>query len=426
MPFRTGGGGGGFTGDTNMATFIDQVVEPFLTDSKALGGLGWIQQTPSRGKGTTPDFEFLFSRGSVGSEAPPYLFLQTAAKTLWAMTGDGVDTSQEAYDQPNNPMNYPGFRGQTPTDPGPGDPATNYGTQNFACMGLSTVVGAYDNYWLFGGPTGEYCHIVIKVGAREYRHFHTGLLSPLHPDFPANAHYLTAHRWSGLAPDSPRINSDPPVSQEHQPYYVGHTCPFRNHHNNNTVGNFGDIRSSGLIVHVPGGYGSENYNWWLATGEDITSSGGGGSPASISGRAKNAAGNFAGDAAITKTIGTINSTDDAVAIGCMHSGYHDNSLGTVAFAAEPTFTTDGVSLIPINLSLHSDFQTDLRYGPVAQIPDVYRVNMKTLDAEQEILVGSETYVVFPVINKDSGNTVAGEGYSGYEGLAYRKITAIAT
>jgi hypothetical protein len=60
------------------------------------------------------------------------------------------------------------------------------------------------------------------------------------------------------------------------------------------------------------------------------------------------------------------------------------------------------------------------------VPDVFRVNMKSLDAEQEITVGSDTYTVFPLINNDANNTLSNEGYSGYEGLAYRKITANAT
>jgi hypothetical protein len=107
------------------------------------------------------------------------------------------------------------------------------------------------------------------------------------------------------------------------------------------------------------------------------------------------------------------------------SGY-DKSLGTSLFACEPTFTTDGVALVPIIVLMHSDFESALRWAPVAQVPDVYRVNMKSLDAEQEITIGSDTYTVFPLMNNDANNTVANEGYSGYEGLAYKKITANAT
>ena len=64
-----------------------------------------------------------------------------------------------------------------------------------------------------------------------------------------------------------------------------------------------------------------------------------------------------------------------------------------------------------------------RIAPVAQVPDLFRVNMSSLDPEQEISIGSDTYVVFPMTNKDSQNTLDNEGYTGFEGLAYKKITA---
>ncbi len=424
MPFRTGGGGG-FVGNLNTAEFIDQVFETFLTDAKAAGGLGWISQVPTRGKGTTPDFEFLFHRGSVGTPAPPYLFGQTAAKTWYAFTGNGVDTAQESFDQPGNPMNYPGFRGQTPTDPAPGDPGLGHGSSSWACWGWNNCLGPYDDYWLFGGPTGEYCHMVLKVSAREYRHFHVGLLTPLHPDFPADAHYVTAHRWAYKDPDQPGTGTNT-NQQQHQPYHRKHTYPFRNHALNSTIGEFGDIRSAPAIFHVPGGYGSDAYEWWLPTGLEVTSTGGSGLPTSPSGRAKNGSGNTNGDAPIQKPIGDVNNVDDSVAIGCAQLSSSSAGLGEILKACRATFTTDGVSLIPITLSLFSDFESANRWGPVAQVPDVYRVSMETFAPEQEILIGGEPYVVFPAINKDSGNTLANEGYSGYEGLAYRKITANAT
>jgi hypothetical protein len=82
--------------------------------------------------------------------------------------------------------------------------------------------------------------------------------------------------------------------------------------------------------------------------------------------------------------------------------------------------------MPIYTLLCSDFASDIRWAPVGQVPDVFRVNMRNLTPEQEISVGSDIYTVFPMINKDSANTLANEGYSGYEGLAYKKITANAT
>lgn len=415
MPYRSATGG--FTGNSNVATFMDQVVVPFMTDAKASGGLGWISQTPSRGKGTTPNFEFILSRGGVGTEAAPFFMCQTTAKTLFMYSGDGVNVNQESFDQPGNPMNCPD------ADP-PGDPGTTFGL--LKCLAMTTMVGSYDSYWVFGGPTGEYCHVVLKVGARQYRHFHIGILDRFNTDLPADTFYITNHRWAHLGPDNLNSQYSPTYSAtsnyEHRPYYANfHILPFRNNTSTNTSftgGYHGDLRSKGMWLHVPGGYGTLGYEWWLSVGVD----GIGG----VSGRVRATLGNQGNPTAVTKPVGDVNNGSDAVSFGAMTVGGYDSALGTVPWACEPTFTTDGIALVPITVLLPSDFESDIRWAPVGQVPDVFRVNMKSLDAEQEITIGSDTYTVFPLINNDANNTVDGEGYSGYEGLAYKKITANAT
>lgn len=415
MPFRTAVSP--FTGDDDAADFLNDVIESFLTDAKGSGGLGWIAQNPDSGAGgggSHPNFQRLYSRGSVGTEAAPFWFFQTTAKTLFIFSGDGVNTAQEPYDQPGNPMNQP-------VDASFGDPSGRF--NNVRCLLLSTLVGPYSEYWLFGGPTGEYCHVVLKVGTRQYRHFHVGILSRLHTDLPADTFYLTNHNWGYLGPDNLQgtFNSTGNSNnREHQPYNRNHTLPFRNNDESNT-GFGGDVRSCGMWLHVPGGYGTLAYEWWLMTGvEGVPDNGGN------VGRARNSVGNQSNATAITKTVGDVNNANDAVSFGSGWVGGYDKALGTLPFAMEPTFTTDGVALMPIYTMLCSDFESAIRWAPVGFIPDVYRVNMSSLDAEEEITIGSDTYQVFPMINKDSANTQDNEGYSGFEGLAYRKITANAT
>ena len=418
MPYRSSTGG--FTGNANMATFIDQVVVTFMTDAKVSGGLGWISQAPSRGKGSTPNFEFIVSRGGIGTEAAPFWMCQTTAKSLFIYSGNDVNTAQESFDQPGNPINGPG------ADPVV-DPTTTFALEK--CLLLSTVVGSYDSYWVFGGTTGEYCHVVLKVGAREYRHFHVGLLDPFDADFPTDAFYMTNHRWMHLGPDNLNGSSQPAYSAtlnyEHRPYHKNHILPFSNNSDSNTGfsgGYHGDIRSCGMWVHAVG-YGSEGYDWWMMTGAMNTPDVGDGGTI---GRARGSSGNFDTVAALTKPVGDVNNTADAVSFGSgWVSGYNDG-LGGIPFVCEPTFTTDGIPLMPIIVCLPSDFESAIRWAPVAQVPDVFRVNMKSLDAEEEITIGSDTYTVFPLMNNDANNTIDGEGYSGYDGLAYKKITADAT
>ena len=178
----------------------------------------------------------------------------------------------------------------------------------------------------------------------------------------------------------------------------------------------------GSYHYVPG-YGSLAFDWWFPTGQRELPVGESGS---VLGRARNSAGNFNNVSAIVKDLGDVNAGSDTLSFGSAWITGYDESLGTIPFACEPSFTSDGIAFQPIVLLLPSDFASNIRWAPVARVPDVFRVNMKSLDAEQEITVGSDTYTVFPMINKDSANTLENEGYSGYEGLAYKKITANAT
>jgi hypothetical protein len=433
MPYRSTTGG--FTGNGNMGDFIDQVVSPFLTDAKGAGGLGWISQigdlaSPARVKGSSPDFEFMFSRGTVGAEAPPYWFCQTASKTLFIYSGNGVDRTQESFDQPGNPVNEP------LADP-PVNLPTNGVSNSLRCLAMTTMPGPYDSYWVFGGETAEYLHVVVKVAARQYRHFHVGMLTPFDTSLDPDTFYVTNQRWSYLDPDNLEpglFATSNTTNAEHQPYF-NHVNPFSNSSGNNNLAGANDGRSVGMWLYSPN-YGTQGYDWWMMTGNGGAGGPfGGGTGPDVEGEwyNYNQPASVSSTERFTKTsVGDVNMNTDAespqtdIRIGCGFVAGNNDCLGTTPWACDPTFTTDGVALVPIIVGLHSDFASALRWGPVGQVPDVFRVNMKSLDAEQEITIGSDTYIVFPLINKDANNTVAGEGYSGYEGLAYRKITANAT
>ena len=426
MPYRSETGG--FTGNGNMGDFIDQIVETFLTDTFAAGGLEWISQvttgSPTRGKGSSPDFEFLFSRGTVGSELPPFWFMQTNSRTLRIYSGNDVNVAFPSFDQPGNPVNEP--------DADPPSDITSGSMRAQRCLAVTSALGPYDAYWVFGGLSAEYCHVVLKVGARQYRHFHIGMLTPFDTELHADTFYVTNHRWSWLGPDNlgSTTSETDTDSKEHQPYGA-HITPFGNQNGENTAIGV-DGRSQGMWLYSPA-YGTEAYDWWFMTGDPINSApSGGGGGAAVLGLWQNTSqpGNVRSVGGMTKSIGTVNTNLESplqqVKFGTgFVSGYGD-ALGSIPFSCEPTFTTDGVALLPIVVGLCSDFESDIRHGPVGVVPDVFRVNMKSLDAEQEIIIGSDTYTVFPMINKDANNTVANEGYSGYEGLAYKKITANAS
>ena len=408
MPFRTDTGGF-VPGEDDMADFMNDIVNPFVTDAKASGGLGWIRQTPTEGNGAWPNYNYMYSRGAVASETPPFWMAGTTAKTLFIFTGNGINTAQEIYDQPGNPMNAPPNASQPYNDP-------TGSFASLACQALTTVVGPYDSYWIFGGATAEYLHVVLKVNSRQYRHFHVGMLTPLHPELDADSFYVTAHNVAYLDPDNmagaPFVSNT--TNYEHKPYSNGHRYPFQNCDFQNLQFSGVNLRMRGLNLYMPN-IGALGYEWYHNRSSEGNADGG----------ARNAStsGNQSNVTTTTKLVGDVNATADAVLFGVAQCSGYTNGLGAVLACADPTFTANSVALVPILVSAVVDFESDRRWAPVASIPDVFRVNMKSLDAEQEITVGSDTYVVFPMTNKDSQNTLDREGYTGYEGLAYKKITA---
>ena len=124
----------------------------------------------------------------------------------------------------------------------------------------------------------------------------------------ADTFYMTNHRWAYLAPDFLVRDNRTPYSAaqdyEHRPYLENaHILPFRNNNYNNRAfgaSNYdGDVRSCGMWLHTPGGYGSLGYEWWLVVGQPQTPSSG------TPGRARNSSGNYSSPTAITKPVGDL-------------------------------------------------------------------------------------------------------------------------
>lgn len=61
------------------------------------------------------------------------------------------------------------------------------------------------------------------------------------------------------------------------------------------------------------------------------------------------------------------------------------------------------------------------YGPMGQMKDVRMINIKNFNAGDEVTVGADTWIVFPVGAKATLDT-SPAGFTGYQGVAYKKIT----
>ena len=66
--------------------------------------------------------------------------------------------------------------------------------------------------------------------------------------------------------------------------------------------------------------------------------------------------------------------------------------------------------------------TDDLYGPMSQMPDVRGMNIRNFTAGEELVIGSDTWMVFPTSRKSIADVMTGTGFSGYQGIAYKKVT----
>ena len=62
------------------------------------------------------------------------------------------------------------------------------------------------------------------------------------------------------------------------------------------------------------------------------------------------------------------------------------------------------------------------YGPMGQMKDTRMLNIANFAAGDEITIGADTWTVFPAAAKSVADQMTGTGFTGYAGIAYKKIT----
>jgi hypothetical protein len=68
-------------------------------------------------------------------------------------------------------------------------------------------------------------------------------------------------------------------------------------------------------------------------------------------------------------------------------------------------------------------RTDGRmYGPIGFQKDVRLMSIRYYTGGDEVVVGSDTWVVFPLRIKAETSGTQSSGRSGYAGIAYKKVT----
>lgn len=467
-------------GDDDMGDFLLDIWLDFAVNS-----CNWVaNRAPS--VGTRPEIEVWTHRGTVGTPASPYFFGHTKANSLHMFSGDDVDLAEEIYDQPNNPANAPrdgsfsvpatGNVGNTMkclftndiTGPYQGywlfadttgeyihcvikvsarhyrhfhigrlrqidggvdlDPESFYATCHFwggveggvswpTTPSADEEHGPYLNHSVlfrnFGGVSTNGAFGIAQPNTIPGAHLYMPGLYPIqvsavsvndggtgHADDDIITVSLTDGVYAGTGtPATLRVTGHTggvidTVSIE----TVGNYDRATGDGNTNPVTDIDQASSTGSGVAAVFDLTFEGYKFFKCMphdGLEVT-----GSP----------------------TAESIGGVMRRSRIGCAQSNYHDGGLGSMLWACDRNFTANANVLVPIYISVAFDFQSDIRQGVVATVPDMFRINMRDYSPEETITVQGNDYKVFPLANNDSANTVADEPYSGYEGIAYRVET----
>jgi len=233
-----------------------------------------------------------------------------------------------------------------------------------SCRYCNIMTGPFPSYHFFEDDT--YCHVVVEISSGLYRHFGFGNAFLL-GDLKGGA-YAYTHYWQQTA-----STIDNPTSTQHQAHFDGLNLSST-------------VRGAGLhVTGMTGLYDANtkyfrNYSGYTTPDDD-------------------------GDA-----IGQL-------APGGWRGGAH------VQFMANRSSDLNGFKpLIPIPLFYANTFVAPDTYALMGYVPDIRWINMYGLITAQEVTVGADTWVVFPITRKGNNGLSYDQEQSYNFGVAYKKVT----
>jgi len=239
---------------------------------------------------------------------------------------------------------------------------------------------------LFAPTDGRYCHMAMETGTRIWRHMFFGNMIKFGGDAAWDGgEYCVGHRWNRAVQD---IDS---------PYDIAHMAPWAG--NNRTALSLWQ----NSVFRVNGLEGA--LEWWT-THEISTSKQ---ASTSLSNRPSGA------------SYSNVNQVAGAQILGGGFANGLGLTVGAHLFSMKASLISSAKPLIPIYVGIFRDIGGFIRFCPCGQVPDVFRINMDGFSAADEVVIGADTYTLFPVTNSDVINTVPDDQYSGFEGFAYRQI-----
>ncbi len=201
--------------------------------------------------------------------------------------------------------------------------------------------------------------------------------------------FCLGHRWSDNV-----NNIDNPMSSAHVP-------PIGSGYNFND--SYGAIGS--LVFRAEGIRSGLTNDWWTAQ-----HSSSGVTPAPTQTMSRPSGTSYENN----------NNTSGGKVLGSGYiSGPRGSGLGSLLTSMNASLISNARAIIPCYVACNVEIDSLNHVAPIGQIPDIFGVNMKGFSPEDELTIGSDTYVLLPIVNSDTVLTAQDEEYSGYEGYAIR-------
>jgi len=383
MPFvrHTDVADGGNGAATNAHDFIVSKLVPFITSATHFPVLGdrWILERTDAV--ATNEVEIFISPPTNVTDAPAIAW-HTRDSASYMFAGTSYVAGTEAYALPGNTRQHPQDSGGSPD-------WANVTNDRHLCSwtNIWPTTGLLA-HWLFAPPDGSYCIAIIQLETRRFRNITFGVYDKFSAAMAGGAFFGAQHWNQGGAEIDDPFNA----SRIHSGVYVAARTSL------GSSRQCAAFRAEGLRT----GGSQPNAEWFLNDGffnpQTISRPTGVGSP----------------------PWDTQNNAALDVGKGWM------NALGTTGpgssflYHVQQSLISNIKPLLPITVWAQGFAEGQNRFMPVGQLPDVFRVHGQGFTPAQDLVVGSDTYSLFPIINSDQVNTLSNEEYSAFDTLAIRQ------
>lgn len=390
MPFvkHSDAADGGNGAATDCHDFIDNKLITFITSSTHFPAAA-DRWTLEREDVVVVDAEseFFLSPPSNAADAPVVAF-HTRDSAGYIFGGTSYVAGTEAYALPGNTRQHPQDGASTP------DWANVTNDRHLCSWTNIWPTSGLTAHWLYAPANGAYCYAVIQLAARRFRHIMFGQFDKFASAM-SGGEFFGAQYWGQAISEI-----DTPYDNDRQ-----HSSPIVAAASSLGSGRqAAAFRALGLRTGAAVGDTAE----WHFGSEGFS----GGNPQDNISR-PTGAGSPPWD---TQN----NSAIDVGRAWCDSCG--PGGPGTsVLFEIQQSIIANVKPLLPLSIWALGFSEGQNRYMPVGQLPDIFRVNMSGFTEGQDVVVGSDTYSVFPIVNSDQVNTVSNDEYSAFEGFAIRQI-----